>query len=131
VEGVDAPFYEFSKRIPTLLGRNIRAYFEATWKKAKAKGAMSKERRYENHALLSDMGVKFVAPDFKPIERIPKAEQRASAQGLAEVSAMSGSLARPGASNAANPGAGDGSAAPLRLPQDVVQIGRASCRERV
>jgi hypothetical protein len=54
-------------------------------------------------------------------EGILKSKLRASAQGLAEVSAMSGSLARPGASNAANPGAGDGSAAPpARLNRDVV-----------
>jgi hypothetical protein len=62
--------------------------------------------------------MKLVTP---PTPEELRAEHRASAQGLAEVSAMSGSLARPGASNAANPGAGDGSAAPpVRLNQDVV-----------
>jgi hypothetical protein len=65
--------------------------------------------------------VGFYSPDFKLVAGNLYGESRSSAKGLATVSAMWGSQAQPGASNAANPGAGDGSAAPLRLPHDVVR----------
>jgi hypothetical protein len=94
----DATYYGYTVTIDPLLATNIRTYLKEVVKNQK------KNQIYNgllNRTSPAMEGVSFTAPDFK--QTISKAEMKASAEGLATVSAMWNRQQRPeaAASNAA------------------------------